>query len=197
VKRNTESIEKLIIAFGSLGGVGKKTAMRYAYKIVDMSLQEVKEFCDALMTVKERVRYCNNCATFCENDLCDICQNRKSNIVCVVSYPRDVLSIERAGGYSGLYHVLHGTISPIDGRGPDQLRIKELLARLKDGNIHEVIVATNPDIEGDVTAMYIAKLLKPFDIKVSRIAQGISIGSDIEFVDETTLSRAIDNRIQI
>jgi len=196
MRQNTQSIERLISKFGTLSSVGKKTAMRYAYNIVDMPLEQVQDFCDAMMEVKQKVKYCIKCATFCETEMCEICQMRKSNVLCVVAYPRDVLSIERTRGYDGLYHVLHGTISPIDGRGPDDLRIKELLARL-DGSIDEVIIATNPDIEGDVTAMYIARLLKPLNIKASRIAQGISIGSDIEYVDETTLTRAISNRVEI
>ena len=196
MKKNTQSIERLIAKFGSLGGVGKKTAMRYAYSVVDMPIDQVQDFCDAMLEVKHKVKYCVSCATFCESEMCDICKNRKGSVLCVVAYPRDVLSIERAGGYSGLYHVLHGTISPIDGRGPEDLRIKELLSRL-DGSIDEVIVATNPDVEGDVTALYLARLLKPLNIKVCRIAQGISMGSDIEFVDEVTLTRAIDNRVEL
>ncbi|MDR1138884.1 MAG: recombination mediator RecR [Clostridiales bacterium] len=196
MKRNTQSIERLITKFVTLGNVGRKTAMRYAYRIVDMSTQDVQDFCDALMEVKLKIRYCSQCATFCEDNLCDICKYRKSDVVCVVSYPRDVLSIERLGIYEGLYHVLHGTISPIQGRGPDDLRIKELLKRL-NGDIKEIIIATNSNVEGDVTATYLARLLRPFEIKVTRIAQGIAIGTDIEYADEHTLSKAIDNRVEI
>ncbi|MDR3022152.1 MAG: recombination mediator RecR [Clostridiales bacterium] len=196
MRTHTQSIERLVNKFSSLGGVGKKTAMRYAYSIVSMSKHDVEDFCDALIDVKNKLQYCSVCATFAESAVCEICQSRASDTVCVVSFPKDVLSIERAGGYKGLYHVLHGTISPLDGRGPDELRIKELLQRLQNGNFGEVILATNPDIEGEATSMYISRLIKPLGIKVSRIAQGISMGSDIEFVDEVTLARAIDNRVE-
>lgn len=190
--KHTDSIEKLIHKFQSLGGIGKKTAMRYAYKIVDMSSDDVNSFCQSLQEVKQKVRYCIECGTFSETTKCELCSTRQSDTICVVAYPKDVLSIEKGGVYKGLYHVLHGTISPLDGRGPDDLRIKQLLSRLHSCN--ELILATNPDVEGEATALYLAKLIKPLGIKVTRIAQGISMGSDLEYVDELTLSKALENR---
>jgi recombination protein RecR len=194
--RNLQSIENLITKFATLGSVGKKTARRYAYRIVDMPIEDVEEFCKALMEVKNKVKFCKSCANFCEDDICEICETRQSDTICVVSYPRDVLSIERSGVFDGLYHVLHGVISPMEGKGPDDLRIKELIRRL-DGNIKEVIVATNSNVEGDVTATYLSRLLRPFEIKVTRIAQGIATGTDIEYVDDNTLSKALGNRVEI
>ncbi|MCL2598539.1 MAG: recombination mediator RecR [Firmicutes bacterium] len=190
--KHTDSIEMLIAKFQSLGGVGKKTAMRYAYKVVDMAQSEVDAFCHALQEVKQKVRYCEICGTFAESQKCEICSKRESDIICVVAYPKDVLSIEKGGCYQGLYHVLHGTISPLDGRGPNDLRIKPLLARLAD--CREVIVATNPDVEGEATALYLARIIKPLGVQVSRIAQGVSMGSDLEYVDDLTLSKALENR---
>jgi len=189
--KHTDSIEKLIYKFQSLG-IGKKAAMRYAYKIVDMPKDAVESFCATLLEVKQKVRYCSKCGTFAETTICDICSNRQSDIICVVAYPKDVLNIEKGGVFRGLYHVLHGTISPLDGRGPDDLRIKQLLGRLD--KCSEIIIATNPDVEGEATALYIAKIVKPLGVKVSRIAQGVSMGSDLEYVDELTLSKAIENR---
>ena len=193
--KQLDSIARLINKFTKLPGVGAKTAQRYAYGVIDMTDEDVREFCAALEDVKKSVHYCSECGNFTENDVCDICLTRSKETVIVVAYPKDVLSIEKAAPNKGVYHVLHGTLSPMDGKGPDDIHIKQLLKRL-DG-VKEVILATNPDIEGEATAMYIAKLIKPFGIKVSRLAQGISMGSDIEYADEVTLARALDSRITL
>ena len=193
--KQLDSIARRINKFTKLPGVGAKTAQRYAYGVIDMTDEDVRDFCAALEDVKKNVHYCSECGNFTESDVCDICKTRSKETVIVVAYPKDVLSIEKAAPNKGVYHVLHGTLSPMDGKGPDDIRIKPLLSRL-DG-VKEVILATNPDIEGEATAMYIAKLIKPFGIKVSRLAQGISMGSDIEYADEVTLARALDSRITL
>ena len=190
--KQPESIAKLINKFMRLGGVGLKTALRYAYRIVEMPDAEAAEFAEAIYDVKKNVRYCSECGNFSESDVCEICSTRDGTVVCVVAQPKDVLAIEKSGAFTGVYHVLHGTISPLEGRTADDIRIKELLSRLN--GVEEVIVATNPDVEGEATAMYIARLLKPLGVKVTRPAQGISMGSDIEYADEVTLSRAIETR---
>ena len=190
-----EPIGKLINEFSKLPGVGKKTAQRYAYKIINMTDAEAKTFADSILNCKRKVRYCSVCGNFTENEVCDICARRDKSVICVVKEPKDVIAMEKLHEFSGVYHVLHGTLSPLDGRGADDIRIKQLLKRL-DG-VKEVIIATNPDVEGEATAMYIAKLLKPLGVKVTRPAQGISMGSDIEYADEVTLSRAIDMRTEL
>lgn len=195
MKNQIEPIAKLINKFTKLPNVGAKTAQRYAYGVINMSTSEVREFCDCLMDVKMNVRYCNKCGNFTDKDVCDICRTRDSGTICVVAYPKDVLALERVSGYRGVYHVLHGTLSPMEGRGAEDIRIKELLARLAD--VTEVIMATNPDVEGEATAMYIARILKPMGIKVTRIAQGISMGSELEYADEVTLTRALESRITL
>lgn len=187
-------IEKLINCFQKLPGVGYKTAQRYAYSIINMEKEQVKDFSDSLISVKENVKYCKVCGNFTDKEVCTICSERKSDVICVVKEPKDVLALEKVKDYDGLYHVLHGCISPIEGKGPDDIRIKELLDRIKTENIKEVILATNPDVEGEATAMYIARLLNPLGIKCTRIAQGVSIGSDLEFADEVTLTKAINAR---
>ncbi len=193
--KQPESILKLINRFRSLPGVGTKTAQRYAYAIIEMSKGEVDGFAEDLLRVKQTVRLCEKCGDFTEKEVCDICSSRDESVICVVSQPKDVVTMQRMGGYRGVYHVLHGTLSPIDGRGPEQLNIKSLLARL-DG-VKEVIMATNPDIEGEATAVYLSRLIKPMGIKVTRLAQGISMGSDIEYADEVTLSKAFEARTDI
>lgn len=190
--KQLDSIAKLANKFTKLGGVGIKTAQRYAYKIVEMSEQEAAEFADAIVEVKRNVRYCAECGNFSETEVCDFCRSRDKSVICVVAQPKDVAAIEKAGVFYGVYHVLHGTISPLEGRGADDIRIKELLKRLN--GVNEVIIATNPDVEGEATAVYIARLLKPMGIAVTRPAQGISMGSDIEYADEVTLSRALESR---
>lgn len=191
-----DSIKRLANKFSKLPGVGAKTAQRYAYGVIDMSSEEVEDFIAALREVKSEVKYCSKCGNFTDKDVCDICQRRDGRIICVVAYPKDVLAMERVSGYRGTYHVLHGTLSPLDGRGPDALHIKELLARVKEG-VDEVILATNTDVEGEATAMYIARILSPLGVKVTRIAQGIAMGSELEYADEVTLQKALEKRTEI
>ena len=192
-----EPIGKLINEFSKLPGVGKKTAQRYAYKIIGMTDAEAKSFADAVVNCKKKVRYCKICGNFTEDEVCGICKQRENSTICVVKEPKDVIAMEKLHEFKGVYHVLHGVISPMDGVGPNDIRIKELLARIGDGDVKEVIMATNPDVEGEATAMYIAKLLKPLGITVTRLAHGIPIGSELEYTDEVTLSRALLERKQI
>ncbi|MCM1546324.1 MAG: recombination mediator RecR [Clostridiales bacterium] len=191
-----EPIGRLINQFTKLPGVGKKTAQRYAYKIIDMSPEDAKQFAESILDCKKKVRYCSVCGNFSEEETCDICKRRDHGVICVVKEPKDVIALEKLREFKGVYHVLHGVISPMDGIGPNDIRIKELLARV-GGGVSEVIIATNPDVEGDATAMYIAKLLKPLGVTVTRIAHGIPIGGEIEYTDEVTLSRAFIERKQI
>lgn len=191
---NNESMQKLISAFRLLPGVGQKTAERYAYSIIDLKGDDVKFMADAFLEAKKNIHYCAVCGNFTDLDVCEICKTRKSDIVCVVKDPKDVLALEKARNFQVRYHVLHGTISPLENRGPNDIRIKELVERVNKGDIKEVILATNPDVEGEVTATYIAKLLKPLGIKVSRLAQGIQMGSDLQYADEVTLTKALEDR---
>jgi len=191
-----EPIGKLINQFSKLPGVGKKTAQRYAYKIIGMTEAEAKEFADSIVYCKRKVRYCKVCGNFTEEETCEICKRRSSSTICVVKEPKDVIAMEKLHEYKGVYHVLHGVISPMDGVGPNDIRIKELLARI-DGGVQEVIMATNPDVEGEATAMYIAKLLKPLGVNVTRLAHGIPVGGELEYTDEVTLSRALSERKSI
>lgn len=193
--RQPEVIERLVNRFASLPGVGRKTAQRYAYAVIDMTKEDAEDFADAITEVKEKVKYCSVCGNLTDKDVCDICASRSHDVICVVAEPKDVLALERVAGRTFVYHVLGGTLSPLDGRGPEKLRIKQLLARL-DG-VKEVIMATNPDVEGEATAMYIARLLRPLGVKVTRLAQGISMGSEIEYADEVTLTRALESRTEI
>ena len=192
-----EPIGKLINEFSKLPGVGKKTAQRYAYKIIDMPESEARAFAEAILGVKRKVKYCKVCGNFTEEETCAVCRQRDHGVICVVKEPKDVAAIEKLHEFKGVYHVLHGVIDPLSGIGPNDIRIRELLARLQSENVKEVIVATNPDVSGDATAMYIAKLIKPFDIKVTRLAHGIPIGSEIEYTDDVTLARAFIERNQI
>lgn len=192
-----EPIGRLINEFSKLPGVGKKTAQRYAYKIIGMSEAEVKNFVTSITECKKKVKYCKVCGNFTEDEVCAICKTRDNSTICVVKEPKDVIAMEKLREYKGVYHVLHGVISPMDGIGPNDIRIKELLARVSDGEVTEVIMATNPDVEGEATAMYIAKILKPLGVKVTRLAHGIPIGSELEYTDEVTLSRALSERKQI
>ena len=189
-----EPIGKLINEFSKLPGVGKKTAQRYAYQIIDMPESEARAFADAILGVKRKVKYCKVCGNFTEEDTCAVCRTRDHSIICVVKEPKDVAAIEKLHEFKGVYHVLHGVIDPLSGVGPNDIRIRDLLARLQTGEVKEVIVATNPDVSGDATAMYIAKLIKPFDITVTRLAHGIPIGSEIEYTDDVTLARAFVER---
>ncbi len=192
-----EPIGKLINEFSKLPGVGKKTAQRYAYKIIGMTETEARNFADSIINCKRKVRYCKVCGNFTEEDVCEICKKRDKSVICVVKEPKDVIAMEKLREFKGVYHVLHGVISPMDGVGPNDIRIKELLARVNGGEVSEVIMATNPDVEGEATAMYIAKLLKPLGINVTRLAHGIPIGSELEYTDEVTLSRALSERKSI
>jgi len=179
-----------------LPGIGSKTALRLAYHVLDMPSEDVRELADALISAKEQIRVCSCCFDLCDSDLCDICRDktRDRTVVCVIEQPQDLMAMERSRGYKGLYHVLHGVLSPLDGIGPEQLKIKELLIRLQSGEIKEVIVATNSDVEGEATATYLAHLLKPIGVTVSRIAHGLPVGGDLEYADEVTLSKALENR---
>ncbi|MBO5458444.1 MAG: recombination protein RecR [Clostridia bacterium] len=189
-----EPIGRLINEFSKLPGVGKKTAQRFAYKIIDMPESEARAFADAILGVKRKVKYCKVCGNFTEEETCAICRTREQSVICVVKEPKDVAAIEKLHEFKGVYHVLHGVINPLEGVGPNDIRIRELLARIQQGGVQEVIVATNPDVSGDATAMYIAKLIKPFDVKVTRLAHGIPIGSEIEYTDDVTLARAFVER---
>ncbi|MBQ4270152.1 MAG: recombination protein RecR [Clostridia bacterium] len=192
-----EPIGKLINEFSKLPGVGKKTAQRYAYKIIDMDDEEVGEFIDAIVGVKRKVRYCRVCGNFSEEEVCGVCKTRDPSVICVVKEPKDVAAIEKLHEFKGVYHVLHGVIDPMAGVGPNDIRVKELLARIQNGDVKEVIIATNPDVSGDATAMYLAKLIKPLEITVTRLAHGIPVGSEIEYTDDVTLTRAFVERNKI
>ena len=189
-----EPIGRLINEFTKLPGVGTKTAQRFAYKVINMTDEEAHAFAESNINAKKQVKYCSICGNYSENEVCDICKERSKETVCVVKEPKDVIALEKAHEFSGVYHVLHGTLSPLDGIGPNQIRIKELLDRVREGEIKEVIMATNPDVEGEATAMYIATLLKPLGVKVTRLAHGIAVGTDIEYADVSSLSRAIIDR---
>lgn len=190
-----EPIEKLIAVFTKLPGVGRKTAERYAYAVINMDTSTVEEFAVALTDAKEKIHYCSVCGSYTDSDICDLCKSRDSSIICVVKDPRDVKSFEKLKEFKGVYHVLHGTINPMLGIGVNDIRVKELLARL-DG-VTEVIMALNPDVEGETTAMYISRLIKPLGIKVTKLAHGIPIGADIEYTDENTLGQALADRREI
>lgn len=192
-----EPIGRLINEFSKLPGVGKKTAQRYAYKIVDMSEADARAFADAIIGVKRKVKYCKICGNFTESETCEICRVRDKSVVCVVKEPKDVAAIEKLHEFKGVYHVLHGVIDPMEGVGPNDIRVKELLARLSDEGVKEVIVATNPDVSGDATALYLARLIKPLGVKVTRLAHGIPVGSEIEYTDDVTLSRAFVERNEL
>jgi recombination protein RecR len=192
-------IENLIEAFAKLPGVGKKTAQRLAFHVLDMNEPEVEKLSEAIITAKRSIRYCKYCTNITDQEVCSICSDphRDSSIICVTEDPRDVVAMEKTKEYKGLYHVLHGAISPLEGIGPEEIKIKELLSRLQRGDIKEIILATNPNIEGEATAMYLSKLIKPMGIKVSRIAHGIPVGGDLEYIDEVTLSRAMEGRREL
>lgn len=190
--KEIKSIAVLAGMFAKLPGVGRKTALRYANAVIDMTEDEVRAFCDALIDVKSSVRLCSVCGNYTDGDVCDLCSTRSAKQICVVSYPKDVAAIENTGAFDGAYHVLHGTLSPMNNRTPDDLNIKSLMTRLS--GTEEVIVATNPDVEGEATAVYLARLIKPLGIKVTRIAQGISMGSELEYADAVTLSQALGRR---
>ena len=190
-----DSMERLVNEFSKLPSVGKKTAQRYAYFLLAMSEAEVRELADAMVTAKESIHYCKVCANFTDKEVCNICSKiKKDPIICVVKEPKDVVALEKVREFNGTYHVLHGVINPLEGKGPNDINVKSLLTRVGSEQIQEVIVATNPDVEGEATAMYIANILKPLGVKVSRIAQGVSMGSELEYTDAATLSKAIISR---
>jgi len=192
-----EPVAALINSFTKLPGVGHKTAMRYAFCVLNMPEEQAAEFVKAITEAKAKVHFCPECGNFTDRSPCVACERGDKSVVCVVKEPKDVLAMERISSYRGVFHVLHGTISPLDNRSPDDIRIKELIKRVAAGGIREVILATNPDVQGEATAAYIAKLLKPLGVKVTRIAQGISMGSELEFADEVTLSHALENRKEV
>lgn len=187
-----EPVERLIVEFSKLPGVGTKTAQRYAYAIINMPQSDVMSFASAMTDVKEKVHYCKVCGNYTDKDVCDICTERDKSVICVVEQPADVIALERVKEYNGVYHVLHGVLDPKNNVGPDEIRIKELMARLV--GVSEVIIATSSSIEGEVTASYIARLIKPLGIEVSRIARGLPCDSHLEYIDEVTLARAMDDR---
>lgn len=192
-------LTRLIEQFASLPGIGRKTAQRLAFYILTLNEDEAKKFSDAIMEAHQKIRNCEICKNFTDQPVCDICsdRDRDHSVVCVVEDAKDVVAFERTREYHGVYHVLHGLISPIDGIGPDQLYIKELLSRIGEGGIKEVIMATNPTTEGEATAMYLCRLLKPLGVKVSRLAFGIPVGSNLEYADEFTLFKALENRNEL
>lgn len=188
-------LAKLIEQFERMPGVGKKSAQRMAFYVLNLPDQKAEEFADAITQAHKKIRKCSVCCNLTDGEKCSICasETRDKGVICVVEDPRDVIAIERTREYKGTYHVLHGAISPMNGVGPDQLTIKELLKRIDD-SVREIILATNPTIEGEATAMYISKLLKPLGVTVSRLAYGVPVGADLEYADEVTLSRAIEGR---
>lgn len=193
------SIEKLIESFEKLPSIGHKTAQRLAFYMLDISNEEAEEFTNSIMNAKKNLHFCSKCFNISDTDPCNICSNpkRDEGTICVVEDVRDVIAMERTHEYGGVYHVLHGTISPMNGVGPDDIKIKELLTRVMGGNVSEVILATNPRVEGEATAMYVSKLLKPMGIKTTRIARGIPIGGDLEYTDEVTLTKALEGRSEL
>ena len=190
------SLENLIDKFASLPGIGKKSAQRLAFHVLALPDAEAISFAGAILEAKNSVHCCPVCQNLTDGELCSVCDDsrRDRGVICVVAEPRDVLSFERSREYKGMYHVLHGVMSPMNHIGPDDLKISELIARVAEGEVREVIMATNPDTEGDTTAMYISRLIKPFNIKVSRLAYGIPVGSNLEYADEATLTRALEGR---
>lgn len=193
------SLENLVDRFASLPGIGRKSAQRLAFHVLALPDAEAKAFAEAILDAKSSVHCCKICQNLTEGEVCSVCasQTRDKGTICVVSEPRDVASIERGHEYNGTYHVLHGVLSPMGHVGPDDIRIKELLVRVAENDVEEVIMATNPDTEGEATAMYISRLLKPFGVKTTRLAYGIPVGSNLEFTDDATLNRAIEGRTEI
>ncbi len=190
------ALERLTEQFARLPGIGSKTAQRLAFQVLSMPQEQAQEFADAILDAKRTIHTCPVCQNLTDQALCAICDDptRDHGVICVVAEPRDVIAMERAREYEGVYHVLHGVISPLNHVGPDDIRIRELLARLQDGSVREVIMATNPDTEGEATAMYLSRLLRPIGVKVTRLAYGIPVGSQLEYADEVTLLRALEGR---
>lgn len=196
----TKSLEKLINELEKMPGVGPKSAQRIAFYLLKIEKQESDDLANAILKVKETIRFCSLCNNVTENPgLCDICEDdaRDHSVVCVVEHPKDIIALEKIRGFKGVYHVLMGALSPLDNIGPDELKIKELVARVSKNNIQEVIVATNPNVEGETTSLYLSKILKIFNVKVTRLAYGLPIGGDLEYADEVTLSHALEGRKEI
>lgn len=193
------ALDNLIDKFAALPGIGRKSAQRLAFHVLALPEEEALSFADAIAEAKRTIRCCSVCQNLTDQEVCTICSSPKRNqsVICVVAEPRDVLSFERGREYDGVYHVLHGVLSPMRHIGPDDIRIQELVKRVAEGEISEVIMATNPDTEGEATAMYLSRLLKPFNVKVSRLAYGIPVGSNLEFADEATLLRALNGRVEM
>ncbi|HIZ55655.1 MAG TPA: recombination mediator RecR [Firmicutes bacterium] len=192
-------LRRLVEQFAALPGIGMKTAQRLAYYVLSMPEEQAKEFSEAILEAHEKIKNCTVCQNFTDSEICGICsdENRDRSVICVVETPKEVSAFERTREYNGLYHVLHGLISPMDGVGPEQLHIKELLARLQDGSVREVIMATSPTVEGEATAMYISRLLAHLGVIVTRLAYGMPVGSELEYADEVTLVKALENRNRI
>lgn len=195
----TNYIDNLIENLAQLPGVGRKTAQRLAFHIINMPEKKVSDLAESLTNARKNILYCESCCNITDTNICDICKNdtRDDSIICVVEDPRDVAAMERIREYNGKYHVLHGTISPMDSITPEMIKIRELMSRLSDKNLQEVILATNPTIDGEATAMYIARLIKPLGIKVTRIAHGLPIGGDIEYADDVTITKALEGRREL
>ena len=196
---DVEAISRLVNQLSKLPGIGKKTAQRLAYHIISQPEDQVKELAVAIYNGKKQVHFCPVCGNFTDVDPCAICSdpNRRKDVICVVKDPRDVNAMERMRDYNGLYHVLHGVISPMDGVGPDDIRIRELMERLSSSEVKEVVLATNPDVEGEATAAYISRLIKPMGVRVTRIAHGVPVGGELEYTDEVTLTMAFNGRIEL
>ena len=196
---NIVPLTELVNQFERLPGIGKKTAQRLAYSILEQPPERAKKFAEALINAREKIHFCKCCQALTDLELCQISDDpaRDKSVICVVEEPRDVMAFERTREYHGVYHVLHGVISPLDGIGPEQLRIKELMARLASGEVNEIIMATNPTVEGEATASYISRMVKPMGVKVTRLAYGIPVGGDLEYADEFTLARALEGRNEI
>jgi recombination protein RecR len=192
-------VSRLIEEFSKLPGVGPKSAQRLTYYLLRASPEDAQALAQAILEVKEKIILCSLCQNITDSDPCAICRNdqRDQDSICVVEEPLDILALERTGSYKGLYHVLHGVISPMDGIGPDDLKVRELLARLKTGQVQEVIMATNPNLEGEATAMYLTRLIAPLGLKVTRLARGLPMGADLEYADNVTLARAIEGRQEV
>ena len=192
-------LRELIEEFNKLPGIGNKTAQRLAFYVMNLPEEKSAKLANAIINAKKNIRYCSVCQNLSESEVCNICSNtaRDHSIICVMESPRDIMQMERTNEYTGVYHVLHGAISPMDNITPDDIKIKELVARVAEGGIKEVIMATNPNLEGEATSMYISKLLKPFGVKVTKIAHGVPVGGELEFADEVTLGKALNWRVEI
>ena len=192
-------LRELIEEFNKLPGIGNKTAQRLAFYVMNLPEEKSAKLANAIINAKKNIRYCSVCQILSESEVCNICSNtaRDHSIICVMESPRDIMQMERTNEYKGVYHVLHGAISPMDNITPDDIKIKELVARVAEGGIKEVIMATNPNLEGEATSMYISKLLKPFGVKVTKIAHGVPVGGELEFADEVTLGKALNWRVEI